>query len=198
MPALPKGVLSEESLLALLRREIVREGVGDKVLKSLIRHLADLALLQTGDGTHWKLAGTDPDSEISWAQILRERMIALCREKQGSALKFFIKNPPDNLPPSLFELQPEGFQGTLSEGLISPQGGLLPKTSSNLSNLQIVKKVGRQLSPFIELETRCLEKLEGTQTTRQDARNLFNFVIGLMKEKGTPRPWEQLSRRRHK
>ncbi len=75
---------------------------------------------------------------------------------------------------------------------------LLDRPSSNLSNLQLVKKYGRQVQSFVELEKSFTDKLLGEHTTLKEARKLFNFILSRMKQKTEPRPWEQLSRRRHK
>ncbi len=72
------------------------------------------------------------------------------------------------------------------------------KKASDLSNLQIVKKIGRQLEPFIELEKKFNQCVEGPNTSKEEARILFSYLLGKNREKGKPREWEQLSRRRHK
>ena len=64
--------------------------------------------------------------------------------------------------------------------------------------MQIVKKMGRQMESFMELEKTFLEKLQGTRTTRKDARKIFNFALSKIKQKAEPQSWEQLSRRRHR
>jgi len=74
----------------------------------------------------------------------------------------------------------------------------IPAKTSDPSTLQIVKKYGRQIQSFMELEQDMVDRLMGKHTTKSDARRIFNFVLGKMKVKTQPRPWEQLSRRRHK
>ena len=191
-------ILLKESLLDWLRKEVVKPGIPDKTLGALIHHMADLGLLESWHGTAWKLVLDETSGVSDWDRQLREALVRLCLQEEGFALKFFLKNPPDNPPPSLFEIEPREESGPLSEGLVDSQGQLLVDSTSNLSNLQIVKKTGRQLSPFLNLEKKCLDQLQGAHTTRQEARLLFNYIISQMKEKGTPRPWEQLSRRRHR
>jgi len=51
------------------------------------------------------------------------------------------------------------------------------KKSSNLSNLQIVKKWGSQLSPFLDVEQKTIERLRGTYTSQEDAQWLFSYIL---------------------
>jgi len=51
---------------------------------------------------------------------------------------------------------------------------------------------------FVDLEKSFTDKLLGEHTTLKEARKMFNFILSRMKQKTEPRPWEQLSRRRHK
>ncbi|NIP99626.1 MAG: hypothetical protein GWM98_03650, partial [Nitrospinaceae bacterium] len=74
----------------------------------------------------------------------------------------------------------------------------MPERASDFSNLQIVKKVGRQLKPFLELEKNLLSRLQGPHTGKEDAQKIFNYILGKTQHKAQPRQWEQLSRRRHK
>ena len=73
-----------------------------------------------------------------------------------------------------------------------------PEIASDLSNLQIVKKVGKQLKPFLDVETKIVSKLQGQHTTKIDARHLFQYIFGKINSKAKPRKWEQLSRKRHR
>ena len=73
-----------------------------------------------------------------------------------------------------------------------------PERASDLSNLQIVKKVGRQLEPFLKAESTIVSRLIGEHTSKADARLLFNYMFGKMGSKAQPRKWEQLSRKRHR
>jgi hypothetical protein len=76
--------------------------------------------------------------------------------------------------------------------------GNIRKPVSDLSNLQIVKKIGRQLEPFLDMEKRFFAQVEGKYTSKEEARLLFNFYLERTRTKEKPRAWEQLSRRKHK
>ena len=73
-----------------------------------------------------------------------------------------------------------------------------PEFASDLSNLQIVKKVGQQLKPFLDVENKIVSKLQGKYTNKADARHLFQYIFGKINSKAKPRKWEQLSRKRHR
>jgi hypothetical protein len=118
----------------------------------------------------------------------------LCVTEKGFALRYFLEDPP---PSQITHgSQDQGY----SDAEDGPKGNpeLLGHKTSNLSNLQIVKKYGRQVQSFIELEKSYTERLLGPHTTLKEARKIFNFILSRMKQKTEPRPWEQLSRRRHK
>ena len=72
------------------------------------------------------------------------------------------------------------------------------KPASDLSNLQIVKKVGKQLQPFLRLEESIVSRLTGKQAGKQDAQKLFHYMFEKIGTKAEPRVWEQLSRKRHR
>jgi hypothetical protein len=72
------------------------------------------------------------------------------------------------------------------------------KKSSNLSNLQIVKKWGSQLSPFLDVEQKTIERLRGTYTSQEDAQWLFSYILNKTRKKSPAKKWEQISRKRHR
>ena len=178
-----------------LRQSLLREDVSEKACQSLLLHLADLKRLAAHEDGRWGMLSCPPQEttgEDEWIAGL----IELCRHPEGFALKYFVRELPEDV--SLVWPDPKGYEGKVSDGLLEGEDRSVPKKSSNLSNLQIVKKVGRQLSPLIEMENHFLEKLQGPRVSRQNARVLFNYIIGRIKMKGEPREWTQLSRRRHK
>ncbi|MFQ5481918.1 MAG: hypothetical protein ACE5ER_04085 [Nitrospinaceae bacterium] len=191
--------LPEDSWISILRDGVTFQDLNDKTLKSLIRHLADLKILAPAGGHLFELPEQEDKGHAGTpAETLRSRIMEKCGTEEGFALAYFLKEfPRESLPPE-GKADAAGPEGRLADGIVSREGRILSKRTSNLSNLQIVRKLGRQLSPFIEMETRFLNRLLGTHTTKQDARNLFNFIVSRIQEKGVPRPWEQLSRRKHK
>jgi hypothetical protein len=72
------------------------------------------------------------------------------------------------------------------------------KKSSDLSNLQIVKKWGSQLSPFLDVEQKTIERLRGTYTSQEDAQWLFSYILNKTRKKSPAKKWEQISRKRHR
>ncbi|QPJ63253.1 MAG: hypothetical protein G3M70_15780 [Candidatus Nitronauta litoralis] len=192
-----KQEIHEEELLQFLRSTLLLEGPGDKSVHALLGHLADLGLLSSARDSFWIIEGIDfKTSSAEWKEAWSNKVRKLCESSKGFALKYFIKELPESV--SLAYPDPQGFQGAISEGVLENSESSKGNASSNLSNLQIVKKVGRQLSPLIEMENDFLRKLEGPNTNRQQARHIFNFIISRVKMKGEPREWIQLSRRRHK
>ena len=72
------------------------------------------------------------------------------------------------------------------------------KKTSNLSNLQIVQKLGNQLRPFLDLERQTISRLRGAYTSKTDAQWLFNYILDKTRKKSPAKKWEQLSRKRHR
>ncbi len=189
--------IQEEELLEFLRSSLLLEGPSDKAIVALLGHLANLGFLSPSEDSSWKIEGIDnKTSSQGWKDVWSEKIRHICETPEGFALKYFIRDLPESV--SLAYPDPSGFKGAISDGILENSESSKGKTSSNLSNLQIVKKVGRQLSPLIEMENDFLRKLEGPNTDRQQARHMFNFIISRVKMKGEPREWVQLSRRRHK
>ncbi len=194
MTVSPNPKINEDDLLDALKSSALREEAGDKSLRALLWHLADLGLLKPLENGDWEIAtDTTEADESRLIDLLPKKLGQVCNGPKEIALKYFLKDLPDTV--SLAYPDPSGFEGAISEGVLDKSGSSSEKASSNLSNLQIVKKVGRQLSPLIEMENEFLEKLEGRFTDRQRARHIFNYIISRVKMKGEPRKWVQLSRR---
>lgn len=179
------------SWVELLKGSVLVSDVNDATVVALCGHLADLGVLEKVEEENW---GFKPHLEgsLTIEEEMGKRLNDLCATEQGFALRYFLKDPP----PVSNDTQDEETSGTESKPGSNPQ--LLDQKTSNLSNLQLVKKYGRQVQSFIELEKSYTEKLIGPQTTLKEARKIFNFVLSRMQQKTEPRAWEQLSRRRHK
>jgi hypothetical protein len=181
------------SWVALLKGRILVSDVEDATISALCCHLADLGVLEKSGDEDWKLISSSHGSlpiEEEVSKLLND----LCTTERGFALRYFLEDPPPS----------QTTDGTHNQGSSevkdNPQSNpqLLDQKTSNLSNLQIVKKYGRQVQSFIELEKSYTQKLLGLHTTLKEARKIFNFILSRMQQKTEPRPWEQLSRRRHK
>jgi len=182
---------SISSWVELLRGSILIPEADNATVSALCCHLVDLGVLEKSDGENWRLAQSG-DSSLTVDEEMKKRLNDLCATEQGFALRYFLKDPPPIANDNLDEDVPEADHKSTS----NPQ--LLGQKTSNLSNLQIVKKYGRQVQSFIELEKSYTEKLLGPHTTSKEARKIFNFILSRLQQKTEPRSWEQLSRRRHK
>jgi hypothetical protein len=184
---------SMASWIALLKDHILVSDVEDATIAALCCHLADLGVLEKSGDEDWKLMSSSHGSlpiEEEVSKLLND----LCATEKGFALRYFLEDPP---PAQTTDgTHDQGSSGVKENPKSNPQ--LLDQKTSNLSNLQIVKKYGRQVQSFIELEKSYTQKLLGSHTTLKEARKIFNFILSRMQQKTEPRPWEQLSRRRHK
>jgi hypothetical protein len=184
---------SISSWVELLKNHILVSDVDDATVGALCCHLEDLGVLEKSGEEDWKLAPYS-ESSLTIEEEMKKRLNDICATEQGFALRYFLKDPP----PTPITNGSRG-QGTLEvEDKPKSNPQLLDQKTSNLSNLQIVKKYGRQVQSFIELEKNYTKRLLGPHTTLKEARKIFNFILSRMKQKTEPQPWEQLSRRRHK
>ena len=174
--------------IALLRDGIVIDDAPDETLRPLIKHLADLGAFENCGDDIWALANSEaPDSRERIRDDLSRHFVSLRQKESGFILKYFSR---EIHPGMEFDLPAK------DAGFTKSGGGL--KITADLSNYQIVRKMGRQLSPFIELENDIVSRLEGRHVTRSDAKILFKFVLSKMRKAEKPRQWEQISRKRHK
>lgn len=184
---------SISSWVELLKNRILVSDVEDATVAALCCHLADLQVLEKAGEEDWKLV-PHSDSPLTVEEEMKNLLNDLCATEQGFALRYFLKDPP--APQTTQDSRDQGASEAEDNPKSNPE--LLGEKTSNLSNLQIVKKYGRQVQSFIELEKSYTDRLLGPHTTLKEARKIFNFILSRMKQKTEPRPWEQLSRRRHK
>jgi hypothetical protein len=181
------------SWVELLKNGILVSDVDDGTIKALCSHLMDLGVLKKSGEGDWELVPTS-GSPLAVEEEMNKLLRDLCATEQGFALRFFLKDLPT--PQASKDSLDRGTSETVDNPKSNP--ALLDRKTSNLSNLQIVNKYGRQVQSFMELEKSYTEKLLGPQTTLKKARKIFNFILSRMQQKTEPRAWEQLSRRRHK
>lgn len=157
-------------------------------------HFADVGILEAVDETRWKLCGIDTNSSSGpLRDAVREHLEGLSRTEAGFAVAYFLGQRP--------EVSSLGNKNSQNQEVHKiSDAGKTPnrEKSADLSNLQIVKKVGRQLSPFLDFERETLARLQGKYIRPQDARLIFNFILRHTRRKAEPKKWEQLSRKRHK
>ncbi|GJL78347.1 MAG: hypothetical protein NPINA01_13360 [Nitrospinaceae bacterium] len=152
---------------------------------AFMHHFADLGILEPLDENRWKLGGGEKNQARTEKEI-RDRLEALSLTEQGFAVAYFLGRRPK--PSSAKTEKPPVPQASAKK----------PEVASDLSNLQIVKKVGRQLKPFLDFEKETLTRLQGEYTQPKDARLIFNFILSQTQRKAEPKKWEQLSRKRHR
>lgn len=198
MPAGTPHNPSVEDWVQRLKDGVLAETLDAALGRALFLHLADLGVFEPDTEDHWRLKDYEgaPDEDEAVRGFLQERLRGLACTEAGFALVYFMKDPPARPEPEFMKTTEEG--SPRSKKLFDKETKTLPKGSSDPSNLQIVKKIGRQLQSYMDLEKQFIERLEGTHTTRRDARRIFNAALEKIGNKAERRSWEQLSRRRHK
>ena len=176
----------------LLTADFTPDDLDEETAYSLLHYLEDLQLLIPfeNDTLKWKEL-RDGMLLKEQIQVIRDRMIKMAHTEIGFAMPFFIGFEKLKLPT---------IESLLESKELAVKNKNTPKAelSSDFSNLQIVKKVGRQLKPFLEAESIIVERLLGKRTSKADARKLFQYMFGKLNSKAQPRKWEQLSRKRHR
>jgi len=188
---LPKS-MHVSDWVKLLTADFTPDDLDKETAYSLLHYLEDLQLLIPfeNDTLKWKEL-RDGMLLKEQIQVIRDGMIKMAHTEIGFAMPFFIGFEKLKLPTieSLLESK---------ELVVKNKNTPKAELSSDFSNLQIVKKVGRQLKPFLEAESIIVERLLGKRTSKADARKLFQYMFGKINSKAQPRKWEQLSRKRHR
>jgi hypothetical protein len=178
--------------VTILKENFTSDNLEDETLYSLLNYLIDLGLIVPSENDSLRWVGLSSDLEIAeQIPVMQTDFLRMSQTEPGFALPFFISLEMVKLPTL------ETFIGTEEK---KGRSKTIPKPerASDLSNLQIVKKVGRQLEPFLKAESTIVSRLIGEHTTKIDARRLFHYMFGKMSSKAQPRKWEQLSRKRHR
>jgi len=188
---LPKS-MHVSDWVKLLTADFTPDDLDKETAHSLLHYLEDLQLLIPfeNDTLKWKEL-RDGMLLKEQIQVIRDGMIKMAHTEIGFAMPFFIGFEKLKLP--TIELLLES-----KELVVKNKNTPKAELSSDFSNLQIVKKVGRQLKPFLEAESIIVERLLGKRTSKADARKLFQYMFGKINSKAQPRKWEQLSRKRHR
>ena len=113
---------------------ILTPDVDSATVVALCCHLADLGILEKGEEENWALVPVSGNS-LPVEEQMEKRLNDLCTTEQGFALRYFLKDPP---PPIVNSTHDEGVSEAEDKPKSNPQ--LLVQKTSNLSNLQIVKK----------------------------------------------------------
>ncbi len=127
---------------------------------------------------------------------LLETLNDLTKSENGFALVYFLSNYSNKkLPPLITE---EHSSSSKRKNIFNKNYLPGEKQSSDLSNLQIVKKLGSQLRPFLDVEQKTIARLRGTYTSQEDAQWLFSYILNKIRKKSPAKRWEQISRKRHR
>ena len=175
---------------------IVFGDLKEEVTESFLRHLAELGLLVSVDENMWQWKGCDStvDTEKLISRVQSDLEL-LSDTEPGFALAYFIGYKELNRKSFFPKTGSPDTKNANQKGNVFAPGG---KPASNLSNLQIVKKVGKQLQPFLQIEEAVVSRLIGKYVDKQDAQKLFHYMFGKAGSKAEPKVWEQLSRKRHR
>jgi hypothetical protein len=181
---------------------IFPDDLNEEVSGPFFKYLADLAVLIPCDDDRWKWREIDSAFDLKILKdTVRKDLESLCSLESGFALPYFIGYKDIPKKPLKFDHEPDLFAKGSFEKTGSKKHSAFSQTikpASNLSNLQIVKKVGKQLQPFLQIEESIVSRLTGRYLSKQDAQKLFHFIFAKMGTKAEPRVWEQLSRKRHR
>jgi hypothetical protein len=178
--------------VTILKENFTSDDLEDETLYAFLNYLIDLELLVPSENDSLRWRGlTDDLQKEEQIPLIQTDLLEMSESEPGFALPFFIRLETIKLPTleSLIETEEKKEK---SKNISKAE------RSSDLSNLQIVKKVGRQLEPFMKAESTIVSRLIGGHTTKADARRLFHYMFGKMGSKAQPRKWEQLSRKRHR
>ena len=186
------GKMSLDAWCKFLIEFIVSNDLSEELVGSFLRHLADLGVLLPCDDDVWEWCNSEVELKNLIARIKND-LESLSDSESGFALAYFIGYKKLNKKPLDDKVD--------SKDNINRKQSKLPpdiKPASDLSNLQIVKKTGKQLQPFLQIEESVVSRLTGKHVGKQDAQKLFHYMFGKVCAKAEPRVWEQLSRKRHR
>ena len=186
------GKMSLDAWGKFLIEFIVSNDLSEELVGSFLRHLADLGVLLPCDDDVWEWCNSEVELKNLIARIKND-LESLSDSESGFALAYFIGYKKLNKKPLDDKVD--------SKDNINRKQSKLPpdiKPALDLSNLQIVKKTGKQLQPFLQIEESIVSRLTGKHVGKQDAQKLFHYMFGKVCAKAEPRVWEQLSRKRHR
>lgn len=170
----------------------------DKVgAKSVINYLIDLNILEFKGEELLKLSlARQGQSDDEVRDGLLKDLNRLSQTERGFALIYFISDLSINGFPPL-QIKEDSFDIKKTD-IFGKKPSTEKKKTSNLSNLQIVKKWGNELRPFLEVEQQTIARLKGKNTSQKNAQWLFSYILNKTRKKSPAKKWEQLSRKRHR
>jgi hypothetical protein len=177
--------------------EFAPQDLDENGMVAYLQYFADVGVLEfISTEDKWRISGIEVDSNLDG---IREKVLNTLEKisltERGFAVSYFLGHHPEVSTVSNKTTKPLiANKSAVNKNTQAPN---LEK-ASDLSNLQIVKKVGRQLQPFLEFERETVARLMGTHTQKKEARVIFNFILRHTRKEAEPKKWEQLSRKRHR
>ena len=163
----------------------------DETIYALLNYLIDLGLIVFTENDSFEWQGLSKDVErVEKIRVMQTDFLRMSQSEPGFALPFFVRI--DIELPTLESLI-ETKEKKAKSKIISQ-----PESSSDLSNLQIVKKWGSQLRPFLDIEQKTIARLRNDFTSQEDAQWLFSYILNKIRKKSPAKKWEQISRKRHR
>ena len=188
---------SEELWFEWFRDGILNTDIDGTGETPILHYLLDLSVLESEGNGLLKLSKVSKEQsshEVKNRQL--EALNDLSKTENGFALVYFLSSFSDKkLPPLITE---ERISSSKRKSIFKKSYLPGEKKSSNLSNLQIVKKWGSQLRPFLDVEQKTIERLRGKFTTQEDAQWLFSYILNKTRKKSPAKKWDQISRKRHR
>ena len=187
----------EELWFDWLRDGILNKDIDLSGKTPLLHYLLDLNILESESNGLLKLS--EVNEGLSGGRVknlLIESLNTISSTENGFALVYFLSSFSDKKLPPLTTEPPA--QNSKRKKIFNNR--VLPrhKKTSDLSNLQIVKKWGNQMRGFLDVEQKTIARLRGFYTSQKDAQWMFSYMLSKTKEKSPAREWEQISRKRHR
>jgi hypothetical protein len=171
--------------------------IDDAGMKSVLHYLLDLNVMKFQDDAGLQISGVKTGQTN--AEVRSFLLIAFDKLKcseNGFAIVYFLSGLSENgLPPLKLEISSPGSE---RKSIFGQDISGSKEKSSDLSNLQIVKKWGNQLRPYLDLEQQTIARLRGTHTSQEDAQWMFSYILNKTAHQAPAKKWEQLSRKRHR
>ena len=176
---------------------ILNKDINSSGKTPLLHYLLDLNILKSESNGLLKLSKIKEGlSGGRVKKLLIESLNAISSTENGFALIYFLSSFSGKKLPPLTTVDPDKN----SRRKKNFNNSILPvhKKTSDLSNLQIVKKWGNQMRGFLDVEQKTIARLRGFYTSQKDAQWMFSYMLSKTKEKSPAREWEQISRKRHR
>ena len=193
----PNHNYSEDLWFEWFRDGILNTDIDGTGETPILHYLLDLSVLESEGNGLLKLSKVSKEQsshEVKNRQL--EVLNDLSKTENGFALVYFLSSFSDKkLPPLITE---EHTPNSKRKNIFKKNYLPGEKQSSDLSNLQIVKKWGNQLRPFLDVEQKTIARLRGAYTSQEDAQWLFSYILNKIRKKSPTKKWEQISRKRHR